>query len=52
MEYTLLTWVFEMNDTSIRRNSLRIVTCRIAWRSLYRRNKEKKNDNSEGKVGK
>jgi hypothetical protein len=36
-----------MNDTSIRR-SLRIVNCRIALRSL----KERKNDDSEGKVGK
>jgi len=44
MECTLLTWVFEMNGTSIRRRSLSTVTCRIAWRLLYKRKKERKKE--------
>jgi hypothetical protein len=45
--------VLEMKKTSIRKRSLRIVNCRIAEdRCIKEINKERKNDGSEGKVGK
>ena len=49
--YKLLTLVFEMNDKSIRRNCLRIITCKIACRSLYKRKKERKKERKTRKNG-
>ena len=41
-----------MNDTSIRRTNVKTVNCRISGRSLYKRDRERKDENSGGKVEK